>query len=711
MAAGLVLVTLLSGAASAREQAPRPEPHVDLTRIEWSEKQIATLRSFFERVDVEAVLDGVSAPRARVVEEDPVGLGAALGMAWDAPFRFVQRVISFVPYSGSVRGARGTLLAGAGNSLDQSLLLAQLYRQRGVRTRLVHGSLRWQQSVELVGRTQADRAHRGDPWLRWVELAADHWWLEAQRGADWVALDPSFGGDPGTTFGRRRRVTEAPAMSQRATVTVEVLRGQEPMSSTVVSVEELIGVPIELFLHKQVRGPQEAGNLGANESDVELPQPAASELPEEAPQPLDGVLPRLPEGPVSLQLQLGDTSILIGPIERRDLRRVELRVRARVPMGPGAVLIVPWGERLEARLLALVGAGPVQAGLLARQALGIHTLLTDLAAAEVEALQAYNARPRPATEDEATRVVAVPREIQARPAELDDHEPEASTHPADALHVAVVRASLEFERTGLGLLASALLAATDQLTGPEGLARPGIRLVGMNWQLPEPDRAGELTIWIRDPIAVGGLDPVRRRGVQSAYGLLRSAVLGHVLNSVADQPPATAFDVTLRTVGSGQRMGWWDPGSEPPSEWPSSARAAALRDLDAGYAVIGPPAPILKGAAPLLGWWASQSDSGATAGRIETDAGTAQGRVMFVEARDPEDLESMLATLRVLHRASRWLVAAGTAASGALADLVPRACAATSLVGELLVASAPDSWAAPMFGEFCAGPSGAATGR
>ena len=191
-------------------------------------------------------------------------------------------------------------------------------------------------------------------------------------------------------------------------------------------------------------------------------------------------------------------------------------------------------------------------------------------------------------------MVAVPAEIQTRPAKLDDQELQVPPHPADALHVAVVRASLEFERTGLGLLASALLAATDQLAGPEGLARPGIRLVGMNWQLPETARAGELTIWIRDPIALGGVDPARRRGVQSAYGLLRSAVLGHVLNSVADQPPATAFDVTLRTVGSGQRMGWWVPGSQPPPEWPSRARAAALRDLAAGYAVIGPTAPMSK---------------------------------------------------------------------------------------------------------------------
>jgi len=56
-------------------------------------------------------------------------------------FAFVHDEVTFEPYVGVLRGAAGTLQAGAGNALDQSLLLAALLRQAGYETKIAAGSL------------------------------------------------------------------------------------------------------------------------------------------------------------------------------------------------------------------------------------------------------------------------------------------------------------------------------------------------------------------------------------------------------------------------------------------------------------------------------------------------------------------------------------------------------------------------------------------
>lgn len=54
---------------------------------------------------------------------------------------FVRDEIVFHPYAGTLRGAAGTLRAGAGNSLDQALLLAQMIRTAGFDARIVRADL------------------------------------------------------------------------------------------------------------------------------------------------------------------------------------------------------------------------------------------------------------------------------------------------------------------------------------------------------------------------------------------------------------------------------------------------------------------------------------------------------------------------------------------------------------------------------------------
>src|SRR2546423_2661626 len=65
----------------------------------------------------------------------------AIGNNPDALFAFVRDEISYEPYVGYLRGARGTLMARAGNSLDRALLVSELFKASGYRTQLVRGIL------------------------------------------------------------------------------------------------------------------------------------------------------------------------------------------------------------------------------------------------------------------------------------------------------------------------------------------------------------------------------------------------------------------------------------------------------------------------------------------------------------------------------------------------------------------------------------------
>jgi hypothetical protein len=62
---------------------------------------------------------------------------------------WVREHITWVPYRGSLRGPRGTLMDHSGNSLDRALLLVRLLEVNGVRARLARALLTTQQAAEL----------------------------------------------------------------------------------------------------------------------------------------------------------------------------------------------------------------------------------------------------------------------------------------------------------------------------------------------------------------------------------------------------------------------------------------------------------------------------------------------------------------------------------------------------------------------------------
>lgn len=91
--------------------------------------------------DAAAFLDGLAGllPRDRF---DPAAvIGAMNSASPDALHAFVRDQTRLVPYRGMLRGSRGVLMDGLGNSLDRALLLAELLRLTGVEVQLVRGVL------------------------------------------------------------------------------------------------------------------------------------------------------------------------------------------------------------------------------------------------------------------------------------------------------------------------------------------------------------------------------------------------------------------------------------------------------------------------------------------------------------------------------------------------------------------------------------------
>lgn len=84
-----------------------------------------------ERLDAEAMVDALDYEQDEIVD-------------------FVARSIRFEQYPGLLRGPAGTLMAGAGNALDQALLLAKMLRDAGFDARIVRGALGEAEATRLL---------------------------------------------------------------------------------------------------------------------------------------------------------------------------------------------------------------------------------------------------------------------------------------------------------------------------------------------------------------------------------------------------------------------------------------------------------------------------------------------------------------------------------------------------------------------------------
>jgi hypothetical protein len=139
---------------------------------------------------------------AGLVEQDPA-----------QAFALVRDATHWEAYRGSLRGARGTWWSEAGNALDRASLLLGVLRTIGTPSRYVRGGLPDARQRELIrqmfgdtvsqmGAVPAEKQY--DPYTdaKLLQAAGEHWWVEADLGGGWQALDANFKGAAiGQVFG------------------------------------------------------------------------------------------------------------------------------------------------------------------------------------------------------------------------------------------------------------------------------------------------------------------------------------------------------------------------------------------------------------------------------------------------------------------------------------------------------------------------------
>jgi hypothetical protein len=129
--------------------APAEQAHRDLARALTGGKELAPA-ALADRAD--DLLDGLSKASHSIARDtfDPQVIVDRLGKDADRLFAWVRDETALVPYAGTLRGPVGVLLDRSGNSLDRSLLLAELLRLAGFESRLARTTLTPAQSQPLL---------------------------------------------------------------------------------------------------------------------------------------------------------------------------------------------------------------------------------------------------------------------------------------------------------------------------------------------------------------------------------------------------------------------------------------------------------------------------------------------------------------------------------------------------------------------------------
>jgi hypothetical protein len=186
---------------------------------------------------------------------------------------------------------------------------------------------------------------------------------------------------------------------------------------------------------------------------------------------------------------------------------------------------------------------------------------------------------------------------------------------------------------------------------------------------------------LSDPVTIGQLSGLASAAsLRAANGLLQSAVLSQILTRLVERAPETAFDVTLRAIGTGSGLIVVGAEDQLPAAWPAAMRAEAMLGLRAGYAVMAPGT--FDAGHP--GWWHVGVFDGEMVGWIPGPQTALHGRVDIGSAAPLDDLETLLASLPSLHRATRWLADLLGSGPKALASVPAAACGSAAVAANVL---------------------------
>lgn len=215
---------------------------------------------------------------------------ARLGKDVDKIFAFVRDEVRIESYRGVLKGARGALMAKAGNSFDRAILLASLLEQAGFQVRYAHGTLNEETASQLLSATPlpdqrlaAPSPNTERPALsaelkdgfdklgkltaaRWAAAvhqlqaallakaklwddqprslpalaveARDHVWVEYRQNDIWVALDPAAR-KPGDSLTKATGTWPSIPASMFHKVTIHVIR--EELGPNGLTTRDLLG--------------------------------------------------------------------------------------------------------------------------------------------------------------------------------------------------------------------------------------------------------------------------------------------------------------------------------------------------------------------------------------------------------------------------------------------------------------------------------------
>jgi hypothetical protein len=133
---------------------------------------------------------GQSSPRPLTTPSPTTVADLALSLGYDVEQiqRFVSDQIRYEPYAGVLRGARGTLLARAGNSVDQAVLLAALLNASRVPYRFVSGRLDDESAERLLSTAVHDEARIQQEFVESLLGTAESAPTDSDQGSEFEEL-------------------------------------------------------------------------------------------------------------------------------------------------------------------------------------------------------------------------------------------------------------------------------------------------------------------------------------------------------------------------------------------------------------------------------------------------------------------------------------------------------------------------------------------